>query len=246
MTLVIKKKEEDSTAQTIVLPPVDTVPLLMMRFSKISSQSKNLVSSVKERLRQRRIIVTSEDQDANGQTILGLTTSQEEIDKEAQRCDLLKPTTYNGNSIFLIELEGTPLMKPFIMSEKEKFLNLRPQEELKHSAFDKDNLFSSSDRVRLMYSILEAITVLEVGENESALSRLLHNHNEYLCDSLRMLEIIDTVSPVHISHIKDKVCQETLKYWTPTPVQGFRDYYGEEVALYFAWMDFYIKALLFP
>ena len=245
-TPLIPKASKDSHDKTMTLPPVDTVPLLMMRFTPKASDK--LISLVKERLQQRRVIITSEDK-INGQIVLGLTTSQEAIDDEAQRCDLLKPTLYSGTSIFLVELEGTELMKPFVINEKEKFLNVQSSEKTKYSAFDNDMLFSSSDRVRLFYSHLEATTVLEVGETHSDLSQEMlrtGKHTEYLCDSLRMLNKIDVLSPVHINHVKDKVCQETIKFWTPTPVQGFCDYYGEEVALYFAWMDFYIKALLFP
>ena len=242
-TLLMPKTSELSHGKAMILPPVHTVPILIMRFN--DHISYEVISLVKKRLQQRRVVIISEDKD-DGQVVLGLTTSQETIEIEAERCDLLKPTLYSGKSIFLMDLEGTKLMKPFIISEREKFLNIHSRDDMKCSAYDKDMLFSASDRARLFYSHLVATRVLDAGETDSDLSHKLEKHSEYLCDSLRMLNIINVLAPAHIHHVKDKVCEETINFFTPTPIEGFRDYYGEEVALYFAWMDFYTKALCFP
>ncbi|KAL7544223.1 hypothetical protein ACHAWF_007603 [Thalassiosira exigua] len=59
-------------------------------------------------------------------------------------------------------------------------------------------------------------------------------------------ELVDEMSPVQVPHIKKRILRETYSIWTPPPIQSIRDYYGEEVAFYFAWMHHMTLWFLFP
>ena len=58
--------------------------------------------------------------------------------------------------------------------------------------------------------------------------------------------MVDGISPVHIPHLRDKLWTETTILLRPIPIQGLRDYYGEKVAYYFRWQEFYMYSLMFP
>ena len=45
--------------------------------------------------------------------------------------------------------------------------------------------------------------------------------------------------------IERKLLKEALKSWF-VPTEMIRDYYGDEVAIYFSWMNFFIKWLAVP
>jgi hypothetical protein len=54
------------------------------------------------------------------------------------------------------------------------------------------------------------------------------------------------VCPVHIPHLREFILSDTINFFTPPPVQAIRNYYGEDVAFYFAWMDFVSNWIRFP
>ena len=59
-------------------------------------------------------------------------------------------------------------------------------------------------------------------------------------------ECIDILSPLHIPHIAKKILKDTYTLTKPPPLKAMRDYYGEEVAYYWAWMDFMTRWYTFP
>ena len=57
-----------------------------------------------------------------------------------------------------------------------------------------------------------------------------------LIQVLNQEEYIDILSPLHIPHIAKKIWKDTYSLSKPPPLQAMRDYYGEQVAFYWAWM----------
>ena len=143
-------------------------------------------------------------------------------------------------------------MRPFEIANRASFLrNIQDDKrsnELQHDSnelepsYDVDGLFNSSDRVKILFSTIEALPVLPPGEETSNLVRKLNEtikeptdriqeeyRNKYLCDTLRQWEFVDTIAPIHQTTINDKICKELLNPRRPFPLEALRAYYGEEV-----------------
>jgi len=67
-----------------------------------------------------------------------------------------------------------------------------------------------------------------------------------LIQVLNQEEYIDILSPLHIPHIAKKILKDAYSLSKPPPLQAMRDYYGEQVAFYWAWMDFMTKWFAVP
>ena len=67
-----------------------------------------------------------------------------------------------------------------------------------------------------------------------------------LCQILKCHGYIDIICPIHISHLKEKILHDTISPFTPPPLQSIRDYYGEGMAFYFAWMHHITKWIVAP
>ena len=72
-----------------------------------------------------------------------------------------------------------------------------------------------------------------------------------LCDT--NMSHTDDDGDINMSHTDDdgdinisQTCLTLMMMATPTRSQAVRDYFGEKVALYFAWLGFYTYWLLFP
>ena len=79
----------------------------------------------------------------------------------------------------------------------------------------------------------------------------LQKHGEQSACLRHVLEtyhIVDMVSYVHVPNIRQKILHRTIWPWyqLAPPVNDIFNYYGWEVAFYFAWMGFLTKWLLFP
>lgn len=152
------------------------------------------------------------------------------------------------------------LQAEFTVENRESFLDPDKNSDL----YDKDGLFSTADRVRLVFSMLHSVPVLPTGSISTNLSRTLDklkvkyrrklskdkkSEDDKTFPLIHVLEsndFIDSITGVHIPHLKEKIFKQTLKWSSFTPLEDIRDYYGEEVAFYFSWMCFLVDYLLLP
>lgn len=256
----------------VILPPVETTPLLVVRFN--DKASPRLIELVKQRLQKCRINSLSCDANDDGiSEVLYLTTEQHDLKLEAEHNGLIKTAKMadvpQSLTKFVKGEEKIEITKPYNPRSKDDFTVSTEREENKFSGYDKEGLFNSSDRVRLLRSMLESITVSDEDEKTSLLEQELNEanlgtnfpksfrinhkitsldnyHHTYLCDLLRENDMIDVLAPVHIPYLRDKLWVESMRFLKRLPLQGLRDYYGEEVTYYFAWQEFYMYSLFFP
>jgi len=256
----------------VTLPPVETTPLLVVRFN--DKASPRLIELVKQRLQKCRINSLSCDANDDGiSEVLYLTTEQHDLKLEAEHNGLIKTAKMadvpQSLTKFVTREEKIEITKPYNPRSKDDFTVSTEREENKFSGYDKEGLFNSSDRVRLLRSMLESITVSDEDEKTSLLEQELNEanlgtnfpksfrinhkitsldnyHHTYLCDLLRENDMIDVLAPVHIPYLRDKLWVESMRFLKRLPLQGLRDYYGEEVTYYFAWQEFYMYSLFFP
>jgi len=250
-----------SLHQMITLPAIETTPVLFLRFTKKATPS--LINYVKSRLNEEGIIVFQEE-DSENNTLFGLTTKQIDLEHEAERCNLHKPATLIGMDGSLKCFEGTTLMRPFEVANRDCYKRKKDTGDeyadgAAAVAYDAEGLFTSADRVKILFSEIEALSVLKPGTMTSNLVRVLNDtikvpgddiatryRHLYLCDTLRNHGFIDRLAPVHNRHICEKICRVAMDPKSPFPIEALRSYYGEDIGFYFAWLQFYTKFLLFP
>ena len=234
-----------------ILPPIHTAPILFVSFTK--EGSGDLATFVKDRFEESGVIVF-EEKDAHGNALLGLTIHQTLLEKEAERCGVIKPSTFQAHktSRTLSAFEGTTNMRCFEIANKKAFVRIESSNrrnarndnnaELEPS-YDVEGLFSSSDRVKILFSTIESLLVLPPGsDNSSNLVRKLNEtiqipadqieteyRNMYLCNTLREYEFVEMIAPIHQNNINDKICKEALNLRSPFPLEALRAYYGEEM-----------------
>ena len=88
---------------------------------------------------------------------------------------------------------------------------------------------------------LELLQLLQ--QLPQAANTKLHE-NGLLLPALERMGILKAVHPVHADNIARKLDPAQLKYFPH--IDAIRDYYGEGMALYFAWMNFMLKWLCLP
>ena len=108
-------------------------------------------------------------------------------------------------------------------------------------------LFTESEMLYIEKSILENIPIDNIAEFEEVLSEIgkknknkLINENS-LFDTLISFNIILYYFPLHISNISSKLIKKNK-----LPFDLLRCYLGDEMALYFYWLNHYTKFLSFP
>jgi anoctamin-10 len=245
-----------SMQQINSLPLLERTPIILIRFA--SKATPDIIKLVKERLEQSHIRVITDEVDGDGFTVFGISTTQQELEYEADHLNLFKPLTLRGLTGHMALFEGTIIMEPFTVSNRASF-KIKKDESNKDSVYDGSGIFTSADRVKIMHSLIESLTVLRPGVESSYLARKFNEtfkfpakeidaryHKIYLFDTLRKFGLVDEILPLHSTVQKDNLLAGAFNIFSEFPIQALREYYGEEVAFYFAWMNFYLKSLLFP
>lgn len=195
-------------------------------------------------------------------------TNEENIFKMAEKLHLYKKTNLTEPKIEklnlpkqIIELEKE---KPFKYNEKEIFIPDKNYEELydinKKNDQEKQKrfglgIFTEIEMLHLEKNILYSIQI----ENKEELLNLIDEikpdlkikENKHLIEktsiykSLLNIKIISDHFPLHISNFSEKIMKKIV-YNLNCSYPLIRSYFNEEVALYFAWCDFYTKFLLIP
>lgn len=242
----------------MVLSPVDESPGLVVRFTKKASE--RLIHLCQKRWKDCGLIILSRHfEEKTKTTILLITSTQEALEAQAEKVYLMKRTS------------DTNVMEYFNSREKDRFRNNVAQRH-----FDKEGIFTGSDRAFLTSRIFKHVAVLADGEKKNDLSSLLlseyqakstleiqtdegilswgnaKEHGERsdtLWHVLTSFELVDAVSLVHQPALRDRVVAETTlaPVWRSSPdVDLIQEYFGYEVGFYFAWLGFLTRWYFFP
>ncbi len=213
------------------LPPVETTPILYIRFT--SKAPTDLRNDVVARLKQVGIIIIP----AEAAGVLGLTTTQSLLENEAEIVKLVKPCRTNDVQI----------MEHFSIAARDNFIHIDESIDMNNNQrfYDSLGLFTAAERVLLLQRMVDSIPALD-------LMPQFHSNTEddnsktFLVTTLKSLGYVDVVCPAHIPHLREYILRDTMNFMSDPPVHAIRNYYGENVAFYFAWMDFSSKWIRFP
>jgi hypothetical protein len=102
--------------------------------------------------------------------------------------------------------------------------------------YHKDSFFLAKDRINLTISIIEAPTSLKgAGLSLNRLQAMKYAH---------LKAFFPLHDPEKLEDLKKK-WSSLSGVWSP-PLTDIRNYFGEKVALYFSFLNFYTKSLVFP
>jgi hypothetical protein len=215
-----------------VLTSIDKTPILLLRFT--SKANPEFIRLVTERLIEANMALVTEEKDSDGNVMLGISITQKELELEAERLNLIKPFTLNGMNGTMSAFEGTEIMEQFQSNRKDFRFN-GGEEKDNLSVYDESGVFTSADRVMIVNSLIESLSVLAPGVKSSLLARKLNEkldyrndeidaryHQLYLLDTLRKEGYIDIVTPIHNKSLKNYLLAHVLDLKTSFPLEAVR------------------------
>jgi hypothetical protein len=129
--------------------------------------------------------------------------------------------------------------------------------KLKDSSTNENNQFelysTQSTTSYLLHRALESIeirddTSFSIKKGKKLKSKeLTIKANESLLEQLQAFGVVKQIFPLHVNSLKAEIWREgaffsLFRY----PIEAIKDYFGSKVALYFAWVEFYIQWLCLP
>ena len=156
-----------ATSKMKTLAPIESSPIILIRFTPKATPA--YIRLIKERLKQARIMVVTEEADSEGNVMLGISTTQSELELEAEHLSFYKPKMLKNLSGSMALFEGTVIMEQFEVADRASFLTNAKQDDL--AVYDRSGIFTSADRVKIVHSLVESLTVLKPGDNSSELAR---------------------------------------------------------------------------
>eukprot|EP01137_Pigoraptor_chileana_P028268 Opistho-2@11958 len=118
------------------------------------------------------------------------------------------------------------------------------KDELADADHEASSFFSSTERARLVTSLVEQV------KTSSLSATYIPNcagEGVRLLDACQRGAVVESFFPLHDKPEKLSLRKEFMRVWGFShPINRVRAYFGEGVALYFAWMDTYCMWLTFP
>ncbi|XP_062502727.1 anoctamin-8-like [Corticium candelabrum] len=199
--------------------------------AKVSEATRSLV---RDELVKAGLDVKEDEHDRD---VLIVEASFDLLISEAEALNLERPLARIEENVLG---HNIPLMASFKKSELKRF----------HSADDPDNFFSPADKTRLTWSIMRKISVpfqtLEI------LGHTVSNPDDPFILACTHSEppVLNFAQALHESKTVRQEIEKSVMLQSfvasKEAVTKIRNYFGEEVAMYFVWMDFFGKMLLFP
>mmetsp|Transcript_11195 Transcript_11195/g.23869 ORF Transcript_11195/g.23869 Transcript_11195/m.23869 type:complete len:742 (-) Transcript_11195:790-3015(-) len=248
----------------MVLPPVEKSPVLLIRFTPKASNAV-IVAVIDALATGGMFVIESEGlYDETGKIIatgrgnhnrrkdpvvLGLTTTQELLENEAETLKLVMPSRTSLSHI-------DKMMEPFSRKAKGDFVHMEHEND---EDYDEHGLFNTMKRALLVESMVRAIeapaSLTEKNNTKKTrtsmigaltFTELVEEHTPSLVEVLKQNNYIDVISAIHSKSIKKRIEKSTYSIIKPLPIQAIRDYYGEQIAFYFAWMHHMTVWYIFP
>jgi anoctamin-10 len=205
-----------------MLPPAEKTPILVLRWTG-KALTSDLIPIVKKRLDQGDIIVLP---NAAGDILL-LTASQESLEMQAQKSQLLKQRRISTDNV---------IMDHFTVASRSQFKSMTPER-------DAHGLFTVHERSHLVQEIFDRISTTDdkilhkILLEKSPTSRAKASGLRYLLQSHQWIDIL---TPLHLDEQKVKIQKDTwFPLWRITPpIHDIQNYYGPSIAYYFAFLGF--------
>ena len=104
-----------------------------------------------------------------------------------------------------------------------------------------ETIINPADKCRIIYNLLSNQKLTDTPLTVKAFNAT--NLDETLLSFLKSKEVVEDLIPLNSKarhQREDKLLKEALKHWF-VPTEMVREYYGDEVAMYYSWMNFLIS-----
>jgi hypothetical protein len=104
-----------------------------------------------------------------------------------------------------------------------------------------ETIICPADKCRIIYNLLSNLKLTDTPLTVKAFN--VTNLDETLLSFLKSKEAVEDMIPLNSKarhQREDKLLKEALKHWF-VPTELVREFYGDEVAMYFSWMNFLIS-----
>jgi hypothetical protein len=104
-----------------------------------------------------------------------------------------------------------------------------------------ETIINPADKCRIIYNLLSNLKLTDTPLTVKAFN--VTNLDETLLSFLKSKEAVEDMIPLNSKarhQREDKLLKEALKHWF-VPTELVREFYGDEVAMYFSWMNFLIS-----
>jgi anoctamin-10 len=252
----------------MTLPALEKTPILLMRFTALASD--RLVQLVEKRLRQGGLEIISADDVADAATAVTRTTilitaTQEALEDQAERIRLMKVTKDSNVVEYFTRADRHRFCDA--SSSHRDTMGLFTANEwslLTQRILDRITVLLPEENTSELSRLLEieyhidCQTHIETSAGTSSKmpddgssKRRLREHGDQsarLRHVLKMYDLVDVATPVHLPAHSQEILHATCWPWyqLDPPVHVIQEYYGWEIAFYFAWMGFLTKWLVFP
>ena len=101
-----------------------------------------------------------------------------------------------------------------------------------------ETIINPADKCRIIYNLLSNLKLTDTPLTVKAFDAT--NLDETLLSFLKSKEAVEDLIPLNSKarhQREDKLLKEALKHWF-VPTELVREFYGDEVAMYFSWMNF--------
>lgn len=210
---------------------------LMAHFLRFAPKTSDATRAfVREQLTKTGLDVYEDDHDRD---VLIVQATFELLTIEVEELKVKRPL---ASCEEMVLGHKVPLMAQFKASELRKF----------EGADNPDTFFSPADQARFTWSILTR-KIPSVSQKLQILGHKVSNPEDpfiVACEHSEPPVLSKGCLPLHKSKEfrEDIMRSVVMKSFVASKeaVTKIRDYFGEEVALYFVWMDFFGKMLIFP
>jgi hypothetical protein len=200
-----------------MLPPADKNPILVIQWSDKALKNEDGIIPMVERALAKGGVLLLPNPVVN--TSL-LSATQNDLEKQAESQKLVKERHISPNET---------IMDHFQIANRTQFL--------KSSAHNRDpmGLFTTNERCQLMFGILEKIVVSDEKLKEALNVHKNKDDSAYLQYVLQSHGWVQSLVQLHYNERKVQI-QNAIWYGIMPPIDQIQDYYGPEIAYYFAFL----------
>eukprot|EP00794_Sanderia_malayensis_P011886 gene11886-13118_t len=185
--------------------------------------AKELESYVAKCFEMHGLLV--EEEECPDHSVLTVAAPFEMLLEEAANIELEKKLKGEGNKYQEVYVDGFDKFEG--SDDTDTFFTHAEQSLLLHNCLNK---------VEFEHEKLRKLGIRKFREHESLITGGLHSTPQ----------IFESITPLHSSTERRSLWKEVKKNPFIFPLDHLQSYYGEEIAFYFAWMNFFTLSLIFP
>lgn len=208
----------ESVKVIIMLPPAEKSPILVIQWSEKALKS-DIIAMVKKELEKGGIILIPNP----AVNTLLLSATQEDLEKQAELQSLVKERYLSPNE---------SIMDHYKMKNRSQFLLSSSPSR------DPLGLFNTNERCHLVLGILETVLITDAKLKEILNETKFKGDSSCLRYVLESHGWVETLAPLHFD--ENKVAIHKATFWplwqVMPPIEAIKEYYGSEIAYYFAFL----------